>query len=223
VPKKRRVPGAWIKIQGAKEHNLRNVDVDFPLGVLACVTGVSGSGKSTLVHDVLFRESAPGERPHAGGASRRLQEAQRRTSRRAGDHGRSVAARPHPALEPGALPRCLRYGPRPFASTSDALAQGFTASSFSFNAGNGRCERCCGNGFEKIEMQFLSDVFVRCPECEGKRYQPHLLEVKLRGQSIHDVLQMTVTRAIQYFSEMGATKIIGPLTVLEEVASAISR
>jgi excinuclease ABC subunit A len=104
-----------------------------------------------------------------------------------------------------------------FASTSDAVTAGLTASAFSFNSGPGRCERCGGHGFEKIEMQFLSDVFVRCPECEGRRYQAHILEVRLQGKSIHDILSLTVTEAIRFFEAMGEKRIVKPLAVLEEV------
>ena len=104
-----------------------------------------------------------------------------------------------------------------FASTPDAVTHGLTASAFSFNSGVGRCERCCGHGFEKIEMQFLSDVFVRCPECEGKRYQAHILEILLHGKSVHDVLSLTVTEAIRFFGDLGEKRIVKPLLVLEEV------
>ncbi len=105
-----------------------------------------------------------------------------------------------------------------FAALPEAMAQGLTASAFSFNSGSGRCERCCGTGFEKIEMQFLSDLFVRCAECEGKRFQPHVLRVQLRGKSIHDVLQMTVSEAIQFFAQIGESEKLGDrLGVLDEV------
>ena len=98
------------------------------------------------------------------------------------------------------------------------MAQGLTASAFSFNSGSGRCERCCGTGFEKIEMQFLSDLFVRCAECEGRRFQPHVLRVQLHGKSIHDVLELTVSEAIQFFAQIGEAEKLGdPLDVLEEV------
>ena len=98
------------------------------------------------------------------------------------------------------------------------MAQGLTASAFSFNSGSGRCERCCGTGFEKIEMQFLSDLYVRCAECEGRRFQPHVLKVQLHGKSIHDLLEMTVSEAIEFFTELGeAEKLARPLAVLDEV------
>src|SRR3989442_12043449 len=107
-----------------------------------------------------------------------------------------------------------------FAAQAEAMAQGLTASAFSFNSGNGRCERCSGTGFEKIEMQFLSDLFVRCAECEGKRFQPHVLKVRLHNKSIHDILELTVSEAIQFFAqigETGAAEISAGLKVLEAV------
>src|SRR5213076_1979396 len=105
-----------------------------------------------------------------------------------------------------------------FAALPEAQAQGLTASAFSFNSGSGRCERCNGTGFEKIEMQFLSDLYVRCAECEGKRFQPHVLKIKLHGKSIHDVLELTVSEAIQFFAQIGEEKTLSnPLDVLDEV------
>src|SRR6266849_7053578 len=105
-----------------------------------------------------------------------------------------------------------------FAAQPEAMAQGLTASAFSFNSGSGRCERCNGIGFEKIEMQFLSDLYVRCAECEGRRFQPHVLKVQLRGKSIHDVLQLTVSEAIQFFAQIGEQKTLSnSLDVLDEV------
>ena len=201
IPTQRRKPHGSIRIEGAREHNLRDIDVEFPLGVLTCVTGVSGSGKSTLVHDVLYKnllraKGLPIE--ETPGACRRISGAQRI------DHVVMVDQSPlartprsTPALYLGVYDHIREL----FAATSEALAQGLTASAFSFNTGAGRCERCGGMGFEKIEMQFLSDVFVRCPECEGRRFQPHVLAIRFRGQSIHDVLGMTVTEAIQFFQK----------------------
>ena len=175
VPKKRRKPRGVVSVKGAREHNLRGIDVDFPLGVLACVTGVSGSGKSTLVHDVLYRnllaaQNVPTE--EAPGACKKVVGAHRIDHVVMVDQSPlSRTPRSSPALYLGVFDHIREL----FAATEEAEAQGLTASSFSFNAGNGRCERCGGIGFEKIEMQFLSDLFVRCPECEGKRYQPHVL------------------------------------------------
>jgi excinuclease ABC subunit A len=233
VPRSRRKWTSPIKIRGARQHNLKNIGVDLPLGVLTCVTGVSGSGKSTLIHDVLYRSLL-----HARGQS--------------ADHQPSVAAATSgSAGEPGVcasitgadkigdvvmvdqspLARTPRSTPilylglydrvrELFAAQPEAMAQGLTAAAFSFNSGNGRCERCSGTGYEKIEMQFLSDLFVRCAECEGKRFQPHVLKVRLCGKSIHDVLQLTVSEAIEFFAEVGeeqGQQISSGLKVLEEV------
>jgi excinuclease ABC subunit A len=206
IPPSRRTPRASLVIEGAREHNLRDIDVEIPLGVFACVTGVSGSGKSTLVHDVLYRnllraKGLPGD--ETPGACRRISGAQHI------DHVVMVDQSPlarTPRSTPALYLGVYDYIRELFASTSEALAQGLTASAFSFNTGGGRCERCGGMGFEKIEMQFLSDVFVRCPECEGRRFQSHVLAIQFRGKSIHDVLGMTVTEAIQFFERTSNTE-----------------
>ena len=217
IPAKRRKPKAFISVKGASEHNLRGIDVEFPLGVLACVTGVSGSGKSTLVHEVLYGNllSAQGltgeELP---GACKRVTGAHHIEQVVMVDQSPlSRTPRSSPALYLGVFDGIRDL----FASTPDAVKHGLTASAFSFNSGVGRCERCGGHGFEKIEMQFLSDVFVRCPECEGKRYQAHILEILLHGKSVHDVLSLTVTEAIRFFGDLGERRIVKPLLVLEEV------
>ncbi|MFN2477284.1 MAG: excinuclease ABC subunit A, partial [Chthoniobacterales bacterium] len=228
VPKCRRKFSSAIKITGAREHNLKNVDVDIPLGVFTCVTGVSGSGKSTLINEVLYRN---------------LQQAKRQPAEHQPSQGYGLAGEPGECksvsgahrigdivmVDQSQLARTPRSTPilylglydrvrELFAALPEAMAQGLTASAFSFNSGSGRCERCCGTGFEKIEMQFLSDLFVRCAECEGKRFQPHVLKVKLEGKSIHDVLQMTVSEAIQFFAQIGESAKLGdPLDVLDEV------
>ncbi|MGZ5025137.1 MAG: excinuclease ABC subunit UvrA, partial [Chthoniobacterales bacterium] len=218
IPKSRRKFSSAIKINGAREHNLKNINVDIPIGVFTCVTGVSGSGKSTLIHDVLYRnlirakgestEQEPGACKSVSGAHR------------VGDvvmvDQTPLARTPRstPILYLGLYDRVREL----FAALPEAQAQGLTASSFSFNSGSGRCERCCGTGFEKIEMQFLSDLFVRCAECEGKRFQPHVLRVHLHGKSIHDILQLTVSEAIQFFAQIGESAKLGdPLDVLDEV------
>lgn len=217
VPAKRRKPRAMISVKGASEHNLRGIDVEFPLGVFACVTGVSGSGKSTLVHDVLYQnllaaQNVPTE--DAPGACKKLTGAHRIDQVVMVDQSPlSRTPRSSPALYLGVFDAVREI----FAGAPESVAQGLTASSFSFNTGQGRCERCSGNGFEKVEMQFLSDVFVRCPECEGKRYQPHILGVLVNGKSIHDVLQMTVTEATRFFTKLGEAKMARPLGVLEQV------
>ncbi|MEA3210115.1 MAG: excinuclease subunit [Chthoniobacter sp.] len=217
IPSRRRKPRAFISVKGASEHNLQRIDADFPLGVFACVTGVSGSGKSTLVHDVLYRNLLAAQNvatEEAPGACKKLLGAHRLDQVVMIDQSPlSRTPRSSPALYLGVFDTIREL----FATTPDAVAQGLTASSFSFNAGTGRCERCSGNGFEKVEMQFLSDVFIRCPECEGTRYQPHILQVRLEGKSIHEVLQLTVTEAILFFTQLRAVKVARPLVVLAEV------
>ena len=218
VPKSRRKSTASIRITGAREHNLKNLDVEIPLGIFNCVTGVSGSGKSTLIHEVLYRnllqaKGAPSEQEP--GACKSVTGAHR-----IGDVvmvDQSMLARTPrstPILYLGLYDRVREL----FAAQPEAMAQGLTASAFSFNSGSGRCERCCGTGFEKIEMQFLSDLYVRCAECEGRRFQPHVLRVQLHEKSIHDVLQLTVSEAIQFFAQIGESeKLSAPLDVLDEV------
>ncbi|PYL19546.1 MAG: excinuclease ABC subunit A, partial [Verrucomicrobia bacterium] len=228
VPKERRRSTSSIKITGAREHNLKNIDVDLPLGVFACVTGVSGSGKSTLIHDVLYRNLLI-----AKGQSSDCQPSQSYGS--AGEAGacKSVSGahrinevvmvdqsplartpRSTPILYLGLYDRVREL----FAAQPEAMSQGLTASAFSFNSGSGRCERCSGTGFEKIEMQFLSDLYVRCAECEGKRFQPHVLKIKLHDKSIHDVLKLTVSEAIHFFVQIGEQRTLSePLDVLDEV------
>jgi excinuclease ABC subunit A len=208
VPTKRRPPkrGQALRIAGARQHNLKNLSVEIPLGLLCCITGVSGSGKSTLVHEVLYRnllrqrgesiEDEPG----------------RVKSIEGGDKIGSVVMvdqsplartpRSTPAVYVGAFDAIRQL----FAETEDARTEGVTPGFFSFNSGDGRCERCWGNGFEKIEMQFLSDLYVTCPECEGRRFQPHALRIRLEGKSIHDVLGMTIEDAVAFFEGLGSKK-----------------
>ena len=217
VPAKRRAAKGWLRIEGASEHNLRDIDVEFPLGVFTCVSGVSGSGKSTLIHDVLFRNLQRAKNQisdEAVGACRKLIGADRIGQVVMVDQSPlSRTPRSSPALYLGVFDGIREL----FAESPDARTAGLTAGSFSFNTGNGRCERCGGSGFEKIEMQFLSDVFIRCPECEGKRYQPVVLAVKVGGKSIHDVLELSITSAIEFFLSLGAEKVAAPFRVLEDV------
>ncbi|HYR22583.1 MAG TPA: excinuclease ABC subunit UvrA [Chthoniobacterales bacterium] len=218
VPKKRRRSTSSIKITGAREHNLKNIDVDLPLGVFTCVTGVSGSGKSTLIHDVLYRHLliAKGQATdQEAGACKSVSGAHRINEVVMVDQS-PLARTPRstPILYLGLYDRVREL----FAAQPEAMSQGLTASAFSFNSGSGRCERCSGTGFEKIEMQFLSDLYVRCAECEGKRFQPHVLKIKLHDKSIHDVLKLTVSEAIQFFARIGEKKTLSdPLEVLDEV------
>jgi excinuclease ABC subunit A len=220
IPKSRRKSTSSIKITGAEQHNLKNIDVDMPLDVFACVTGVSGSGKSTLIHDVLYRNllRARGQSSdQEPGACKSVIGADRIGNVMMVDQA-PLARTPRstPILYLGLFDRVREL----FATQPEAMAQGLTAGAFSFNSGSGRCERCSGTGYEKVEMQFLSDLYVRCAECEGKRFQPHVLKVQLQGRSIHDVLELTVNEAIQFFAQMGeesAARISAGLKVLEEV------
>jgi len=218
IPKSRRKATSFIKIVGASQHNLKNIDVDLPIGIFTCVTGVSGSGKSTLIHDVLYRNllRAKGQSSdQEAGACKSVTGAHRIDEVVMVDQA-SLARTPRstPILYLGLYDRTREL----FAAQPEAMAQGLTASAFSFNSGSGRCERCSGTGFEKIEMQFLSDLYVRCAECEGRRFQPHVLNVKLHGKSIHDLLELTVGEAIEFFAEIGEeTRLSKPLAVLEEV------
>jgi excinuclease ABC subunit A len=206
VPKSRRKWTSSIKILGAREHNLKNIDVELPLGVFTCVTGVSGSGKSTLIHDVLYRNllRAKGQSSDQElGACKSITGTQRIGDVVMVDQS-PLARTPRstPILYLGLFDQVREL----FATQPEAMAQGLTAGAFSFNSGNGRCERCSGTGYEKIEMQFLSDLYVRCAECEGKRFQPHVLKVQLHAKSIHDVLELTISEAIDFFARLGARK-----------------
>ena len=217
VPGSRRKPRRWIEAKGIRHNNLDNVDIRFPLGVFCCVTGVSGSGKSSLVRDVLYRNlsSASPEEGEAAGLCRSL---------RGGDHLSDVVL-----VDQSPLSRTPRSTPAVYLGVFDSIRElfamedasleaGLGSSAFSFNSGQGRCDRCAGLGFEKVEMQFLSDLFLRCPECDGKRYQERVLSVKHRGKSIHDVLEMTASEAIEFFSDgPKAQAITGPLRILAEV------
>ena len=217
IPATRRVPKSWLHIEGASEHNLRHLDVQIPLGIFACITGVSGSGKSTLVHSVLYEnllrlKGLANENPI--GALKTLTGVEHISQVVLVDQS-PLARTPKstPALYLGVFDHIREL----FACTPRAMTEGMSASTFSFNGGAGRCERCGGSGFERIEMQFLSDVFVRCPECEGRRYQAHVLKIHLAGKSIADVLELTVTEAVTFFQKLGAKKVYTPLSVLAEV------
>ena len=207
LPKSRRKWTLSVKIFGARQHNLKNIDVELPLGVFTCVTGVSGSGKSTLIHDVLYRNllRAKGQSSdQEPGACKSIT-----GTHRIGDvvmvDQSPLARTPRstPILYLGLFDQIREL----FAAQPEAMAQGLTAGAFSFNSGNGRCERCSGTGYEKIEMQFLSDLYVRCAECEGERFQPHVLKVRLHEKSIHDVLELTVSEAVEFFALLGGQKI----------------
>jgi excinuclease ABC subunit A len=218
VPTSRRRWTSSIKVTGARQHNLKNIEVDLPLGVFTCVSGVSGSGKSTLIHEVLYRNLliAKGQSSdQEPGACKSITGAHRiRDVIMVDQAPLARTPRSTPLLYLGLYDRVREL----FAAQPEAMSQGLTAGSFSFNSGSGRCERCSGTGYEKIEMQFLSDLFVRCAECEGKRFQRHVLKVQLHGKSIHDLLKLTVSEAIAFFAQIGEDKSLSePLGVLEEV------
>jgi len=198
-------PADALRIEGAAEHNLKNIDVDIPLRRLVCVTGVSGSGKSTLIHDVLFpallrAKGKPTENP---GRHRTLEGAQFVGDVVMVDQSRiGRTTRSNPASYVGAFDAVRNL----FARLPQAVERKYTAGTFSFNAGNGRCPACGGNGFEHVEMQFLSDVYLRCPDCDGRRFRAEILECKLaRGvfepKSIADVLDLTVSEALAFFRD----------------------
>ena len=211
-----------LSIRGARQNNLKKLDVDIPLGVFCCITGVSGSGKSTLVHDVLYRnlQRLRGEvcEEEPGRVSKITGWEQLHDVVMVDQSPLARTPRSTPAVFLGAFDHIRTL----FSETEDAKAQGIMPGFFSFNSGEGRCERCAGNGFEKIEMQFLSDLYVTCPECEGKRYQPHALKILLHGQSIHDVLGMTAEAAVEWFggplfeSSKKAKQIVAQLHLLNE-------
>ncbi|MGA8050806.1 MAG: excinuclease ABC subunit UvrA, partial [Burkholderiales bacterium] len=188
----------FLEIRGASEHNLKNLDVSIPLQRLVCVTGVSGSGKSTLVEDVFYRAllKAKGRPTEAPGAHRALAGAEKVSEVVLVDQtpiGKTTRSNPASYVGAWDAIRIL------FARTALAKERKYTPGTFSFNAGNGRCPTCGGNGFEHVEMQFQSDVDLRCPDCDGKRFRPEVLEVALRGRSISDVLELTVSEALVFF------------------------
>ena len=203
-----------IRIAGATEHNLKNVDIDIPLGVLTCVTGVSGSGKSTLVHDVIYAalKRAKGDWDRRVGSHRKLEGHEFVSDVVLVDQnpiGRTPRSNPVTYLKAFDPIREL------FAATKDARSRGLTASHFSFNVPGGRCEACEGEGEVKVEMQFLADVFVPCDQCEGKRFKPQVLDVKYRGRSVDQVLDMTVREALAFFAS--SPKVLRRLQVLDEI------
>jgi len=215
VPATRRKPtNQKLRILGASEHNLKEIDVEIPLGLLTCVTGVSGSGKSTLVHDVIYAalKKAKGDWDRRVGTHRKLEGAEFVTDVVLVDQapiGRTPRSNPVTYLKAFDPIREL------FAATKDARSRGLTASHFSFNVPGGRCEACEGEGEVKVEMQFLADVFVPCEQCEGKRFKPQVLEVKYRGRSVDQVLDMTVREALGFFSS--SPKVLRRLQVLDEI------
>ena len=201
VPEERRKPSGWLKVKGASENNLKNIDVEFPLGVMTCVTGVSGSGKSSLVNEILYKRLArdlnrarliPGKHKSIEGE----EQLDKVINIDQSPIGRTP--RSNPATYTGVFDMIRDL----FAATSDARARGYKKGRFSFNVKGGRCEACGGDGILKIEMHFLPDVYVPCEVCQGKRYNRETLEVKYKGKSIYDVLNMTVEEALEFFDHV---------------------
>ncbi|QCD39813.1 MULTISPECIES: excinuclease ABC subunit UvrA [Duncaniella] len=220
VPKQRRKWRDSLEVIGAKEHNLKDIDVKFPLGVMTVVTGVSGSGKSTLVRDILFRalNRHLGNTGDAPGTFRKLQ----------GDLSRiknvefvdqnpiGKSSRSNPATYLKAFDEIRKL----FASTQGAKQMGYSASDFSFNSDGGRCEECKGDGYITIEMQFMADITIPCESCHGKRYQKEILEIEYRGKNIYDILEMTINQAVEFFGEEAGAqekRIIKRLKPLQDV------
>ena len=201
MPKERRKPTGFIEIRGARENNLKNVDVKIPLGVMTCITGVSGSGKSSLTNEILYKRLArdlnrartiPGKHTDILG----VDQLDKVIDIDQSPIGRTP--RSNPATYTGVFDMIRDL----FATTPDAKARGYSKGRFSFNVKGGRCEACAGDGIIKIEMHFLPDVYVPCEVCQGKRYNRETLDVKYKGKSIYDVLNMTVEEALEFFQNV---------------------
>src|SRR4051812_25764808 len=201
VPAKRRTPSGYLKVKGASEHNLKSIDVQVPLGVLTCVTGVSGSGKSTLVNEILYKACAT-----------RLMRARLRPGSHRGIEGLDELDKII-AVDQSPIGRTPRSNPATytglfdvirdlFSKTQEARARGYKAGRFSFNVKGGRCEVCRGDGQIKIEMHFLPDVYVPCEQCHGKRYNRETLDIRFKGKNIADVLEMSVEEALEFFTNI---------------------
>ena len=205
VPDVRKEPTGWIKVKGARENNLKNIDVEFPTGIMTCVTGVSGSGKSSLVNEILYKSMAkqlnrartiPGLCDGVEG----LEQLDKVINIDQSPIGRTP--RSNPATYTGVFDMIRDL----FAATPDAKAKGYKKGRFSFNVKGGRCENCHGDGIIKIEMNFLPDVYVPCEVCGGKRYNRETLDVNYKGKSIYDVLDMTVEEALTFFEAVPAIR-----------------
>ena len=201
VPEIRKEPAGWLTVRGARQNNLKNINVEFPLGVMTCVTGVSGSGKSSLVNEILYKSLArnlnrarciPGDHDGIDG----MEALDKVINIDQSPIGRTP--RSNPATYTGVFDQIRDL----FAATADAKARGYKKGRFSFNVKGGRCEACSGDGIIKIEMHFLPDVYVPCEVCKGKRYNRETLEVKYKDKSIYDVLNMTVEEALGFFAHI---------------------
>ena len=219
VPAVRKKPTGWITVQGAQENNLKNIDVDFPLGVMTVVTGVSGSGKSSLVNEILYKHLAkklnrartiPGKHKGIKG----VEQLDKVIAIDQSPIGRTP--RSNPATYTGVFDQIRDL----FAATADAKAKGYSKGRFSFNVKGGRCEACSGDGIIKIEMHFLPDVYVPCEVCGGKRYNRETLDVKYKGKSIYDVLDMTVEEALPFFENVPSIR--RKIETLNDVGESIS-
>ena len=214
VPKTRRKSYGTLTVIGAKENNLKNIDINFPLGVFVCVTGVSGSGKSSLVNEILYKQLSRDlnrAKIHAGAHKKIIGTEQ---LDKIIDINQSPIGRT-PRSNPATYTNVFNDIRELFASTNDAKVRGYKPGRFSFNVSGGRCEACSGDGIVKIEMHFLADVFVPCDVCKGKRYNRETLEVKYKGKNIYEVLDMTVDEALEFFENL--PKIKRKLETLQEV------
>ena len=214
VPKERRKPTGWIEVRGAKENNLKNINVKIPTGVMTCVTGVSGSGKSSLVNEILYKKLAHvlnRARTHAGTHKeiKGIEQLDKIIDINQSPIGRT------PRSNPATYTNVFGDIREVFASTNEAKVRGYKSGRFSFNVKGGRCEACSGDGIKKIEMHFLADIFVPCEVCKGKRYNRETLEVKYKGKNIYEVLEMTVDEGVEFFENI--PKIKRKLETLQEV------